>query len=110
MNVLVVSGIWPPDVGGPASHAPEVASFLHARGHRVEVVTTATAAPPQEPYAVRWVDRGLPVAFPAELIQLASRHSPRIPERPLRIVAMRAARSMAALAAYARFGRPQLRR
>ena len=25
MNVLVVSGIWPPDVGGPASHAPEVA-------------------------------------------------------------------------------------
>ena len=23
-----MSGIWPPDVGGPASHAPEVASFL----------------------------------------------------------------------------------
>jgi glycosyltransferase involved in cell wall biosynthesis len=61
VNVLVVSGIWPPDVGGPASHAPEVASFLHARGHRVEVVTTATAAPGQEPYGVRWVDRGLPV-------------------------------------------------
>jgi glycosyltransferase involved in cell wall biosynthesis len=61
VNVLVVSGIWPPDVGGPASHAPEVASFLHARGHRVEVVTTATAAPLAEPYFVRWVDRGLPV-------------------------------------------------
>jgi glycosyltransferase involved in cell wall biosynthesis len=61
VNVLVVSGIWPPDVGGPASHAPEVASFLHARGHRVEVVTTATAAPVQEPYGVRWVDRRLPV-------------------------------------------------
>ena len=29
MKVLVVSGIWPPDVGGPASHAPEVARFLH---------------------------------------------------------------------------------
>ncbi len=41
MRVLVVSGIWPPDVGGPASHAPEVADFLLARGHRVEVVTTA---------------------------------------------------------------------
>ena len=24
MKVVVVSGIWPPDVGGPASHAPEV--------------------------------------------------------------------------------------
>ncbi len=38
MKVLVVSGIWPPDVGGPASHAPEVAGFLHERGHRVEVL------------------------------------------------------------------------
>ena len=28
VNVLVVSGIWPPDVGGPASHAPDVAAFL----------------------------------------------------------------------------------
>ncbi len=28
MNVLVVSGIWPPDVGGPASHAPELAAWL----------------------------------------------------------------------------------
>ena len=44
VKVLVVSGIWPPDVGGPASHAPEVAAFLRARGHEVEVVTTADAA------------------------------------------------------------------
>ena len=41
MKVLIVSGIWPPDVGGPASHAPEVAEMLLARGHEVEVVTTA---------------------------------------------------------------------
>jgi glycosyltransferase involved in cell wall biosynthesis len=59
--VLVVSGIWPPDVGGPASHAPEVAAFLHGRGHDVEVVTTAWAAPAREPYPVRWVARRLPV-------------------------------------------------
>ena len=26
MRVVVVSGIWPPDVGGPASHAPALAS------------------------------------------------------------------------------------
>ena len=63
MNVLVVSGIWPPDVGGPASHAPEVAAFLRARGHGVEVLTTATAAPAQEVYAVRWVRRDLPVGW-----------------------------------------------
>lgn len=61
MRVLVVSGIWPPDVGGPASHAPEVAGFLHGRGHAVEVVTTANSAPAQEAYEVRWVSRRLPV-------------------------------------------------
>jgi glycosyltransferase involved in cell wall biosynthesis len=60
VRVLIVSGIWPPDVGGPASHAPDVASFLQARGHEVEVVTTADAPPPQRSYAVRAVPRGTP--------------------------------------------------
>ena len=41
MRVVVVSGIWPPDPGGPASHAPALADFLAERGHAVEVVTTA---------------------------------------------------------------------
>ncbi len=60
MKVLIVSGIWPPDVGGPASHAPEVARFLHGRGHAVEVVTTAAAPPAPEAFPVRWVSRRLP--------------------------------------------------
>jgi glycosyltransferase involved in cell wall biosynthesis len=60
MRVLVVSGIWPPDVGGPASHAPDVAAFLRNRGHDVEVVVTADSAPAQEPYPVHWVARSLP--------------------------------------------------
>ncbi|HEX9140876.1 MAG TPA: glycosyltransferase, partial [Gaiellaceae bacterium] len=57
MRVLVVSGIWPPDVGGPASHAPDVAEFLRSHGHEVEVVTTADAPPPDRPYPVRAVRR-----------------------------------------------------
>ena len=60
MRVLVVSGIWPPDVGGPATHAPEVAGFLLRRGHDVEVVTTADAPPAARPYRVHWVPRALP--------------------------------------------------
>jgi glycosyltransferase involved in cell wall biosynthesis len=60
MKVLVVSGIWPPDVGGPASHAPEVAAFLLARGHEVEAVISAGAPPAHESYAVHWVRRSLP--------------------------------------------------
>jgi glycosyltransferase involved in cell wall biosynthesis len=60
MRVLIVSGIWPPDVGGPASHAPEVAAFLRDRGHDVEVVITADREPRPESYPVHWVSRALP--------------------------------------------------
>jgi glycosyltransferase involved in cell wall biosynthesis len=60
MKVLVVSGIWPPDVGGPASHAPQVAAFLLARGHEVAVVTTAREQPAPQPYPVHWISRSLP--------------------------------------------------
>lgn len=60
MRVLVVTGIWPPDVGGPASHAPDVAEWLHRRGHTVEVVTTASAAPEPRAYPVQWVSRRVP--------------------------------------------------
>jgi glycosyltransferase involved in cell wall biosynthesis len=60
VRVLIVSGIWPPDLGGPASHAPELAAFLRERGHGVEVVTTAAARPEEQPYPVRWVSRQLP--------------------------------------------------
>jgi len=61
VRVLIVSGIWPPDVGGPASHAPDVAAFLHDRGHDVEVVMTADSKPAPQSYPVRWVSRSLPV-------------------------------------------------
>ena len=60
MKILVVSGIWPPDVGGPASHAPEVSTFLRGRGHEVRVVITADAQPAPEAYPVTWVSRSLP--------------------------------------------------
>ncbi|MCP9487198.1 MAG: glycosyltransferase family 4 protein [Gaiellaceae bacterium MAG52_C11] len=76
MKVLIVSGIWPPDVGGPASHSPELAAWLHGGGHRVEVLTTATAAPTVEAYPVHWIGRGLPpgtrhAAFALRLALLA---------------------------------------
>lgn len=58
MRLVLVSGIWPPDPGGPASHAPALADFLRGRGHAVEVVTTAEAAPEPREYPVHWVSRG----------------------------------------------------
>jgi glycosyltransferase involved in cell wall biosynthesis len=67
VKVVVVSGIWPPDVGGPASHAPALASALIEAGHEVEVVTTADTRPEPRGYPVRWVSR----ARPAPLRHLA---------------------------------------
>jgi glycosyltransferase involved in cell wall biosynthesis len=79
VNVLIVTGIWPPDVGGPASHAPEAAEFLRAHGHTVEVVTTAERAPAREAYPVRWTSRRLPAgarhAHGAALIARAARRA-----------------------------------
>ena len=57
MRVVVVTGIWPPDPGGPASHAPALAAFLHERGHGVEVVTTAGSPPAPRDYPVHWASR-----------------------------------------------------
>ena len=59
MKVLLVSGIWPPDVGGPATHAPEVAEELSSRGHSVVVLTTALREPARQSYNVRWISRSL---------------------------------------------------
>ena len=58
--MVVVTGIWPPDVGGPAVHGPELADHLVAAGHEVVVVTTADRAPAPRGYEVRWVPRRIP--------------------------------------------------
>ena len=63
MKILIVTGIWPPDIGGPASHAPELARFLCTRRHSVQIVTTAAVPPAQEAYDVTWVSRKLPAGI-----------------------------------------------
>ncbi len=76
MNVLIVSGIWPPDVGGPASHAPELAAFLQGRGHSIEVVTTADAQPAPGAYPVHHVSRSVPVGLRhAAVVALVARRA-----------------------------------
>lgn len=40
MRVLVVTGIFPPDHGGPASYVPSMASALMERGHEISAVIT----------------------------------------------------------------------
>jgi len=47
MRIVFLTGIWPPDVGGPATHGPEFSRFLVERGHRVVVLTMGEARPLQ---------------------------------------------------------------
>jgi glycosyltransferase involved in cell wall biosynthesis len=78
VRILIVSGIWPPDVGGPASHAPELADWLRARSHQVEVLTTAASRPAARPYSVRWVSRRLPAGIRhAAVVAAVARHGRR---------------------------------
>jgi glycosyltransferase involved in cell wall biosynthesis len=60
MRVVFLSGIWPPDVGGPASHGPDLARFLVERGHSVRVVTMADGPPTERPCPIETVSRDLP--------------------------------------------------
>lgn len=39
MNILIASGIYPPESGGPATYSSEAAQALRARGHTVTVVS-----------------------------------------------------------------------
>ena len=78
MRILLVTGIWPPDVGGPATHMPEVADYLHAHGHAVAVITTARIEPDAKPYPVEWISRSLPpgarhLALAGRIAQMARR-------------------------------------
>jgi glycosyltransferase involved in cell wall biosynthesis len=61
MRIVIPTGIFPPDIGGPASYVPRIAAALAARGHAVEVVTLADApaAGGEYPFPVRRIPRGM---------------------------------------------------
>src|SRR6185436_20014945 len=80
VRVVVVSGIWPPDPGGPASHAPALADFLVERGHDLEVVTTASQA--RAALLVRSAARRSDVVYATSMIR-RSAIGARLARRPL---------------------------
>jgi glycosyltransferase involved in cell wall biosynthesis len=69
VNVLFATGIYPPDIGGPATSVRHLAGALSERGIGVEVVTYGDpeAGPDGDPFAVRRVarDRPLPARYGA---------------------------------------------
>jgi glycosyltransferase involved in cell wall biosynthesis len=43
MKILTITGIFPPDIGGPATYVPALSRDLGERGHKIAVVTLSDA-------------------------------------------------------------------
>lgn len=70
MRIVFLTGIWPPDIGGPATHGPEFAAFLVGRGHEVVVVTMGDGEPAVRPCEVVVVSRSS--SFPVRYGRVAT--------------------------------------
>jgi len=58
MKIVITSPIFPPDLGGPSTYVPSLASWLAARGHQVTVVAFCSdPAPHGWPFRVVAVPR-----------------------------------------------------
>ncbi len=60
MRVLIITGIFPPDIGGPATYVPQMALALAARGHPVTVLTLSDRTDgqaAQQPYRLVCIPR-----------------------------------------------------
>jgi glycosyltransferase involved in cell wall biosynthesis len=46
MRILITTGIFPPDIGGPATYVPQIATALADRGHAITVITLSDSRRP----------------------------------------------------------------
>ena len=53
MRVGLITGIFPPDIGGPATFISALGTGLTERGHTVEVVTYSDLARPDDGWPFR---------------------------------------------------------
>lgn len=62
MKIVFATGVYPPDLGGPATYVSHLALTLHRRGDTVKVVTYGSPpAAPTSPFPVHYVPRGVPL-------------------------------------------------
>lgn len=62
MRVVIAAGIFPPDIGGPATYAEQIANALSASGRELSVVcySSVRSDEAQRPYPVYRIPRNLP--------------------------------------------------
>lgn len=75
MNILITTGIYPPDAGGPATYVQRIGRELVSRGHQVRVITLAddpASALPEYPFSLVRVGRrhALPIRLLLTLVAI----------------------------------------
>ncbi len=65
MKILITTGIFPPDIGGPATYVPFIAQWLAERGHQICVLTLSKDLKDNKnyPFKIVKIKRGLPILF-----------------------------------------------
>ena len=64
MNITILTTIFPPDVGGPATYVYEVLNRLRAKGHNIKVITYSQEAKDPDVYVVpQKLKRSKPLRF-----------------------------------------------
>jgi glycosyltransferase involved in cell wall biosynthesis len=74
MKILITSGLFPPDIGGPATYVPHIAEALAKRGHYVTVVAprdrTTTCPIADPPYRLIQFHRARALRYANFFIEL----------------------------------------
>ncbi|OGZ45493.1 MAG: hypothetical protein A3C84_04870 [Candidatus Ryanbacteria bacterium RIFCSPHIGHO2_02_FULL_48_12] len=60
MRIVIATGIYPPEIGGPATYTKTIAEHLSRRGHTITVVTYGGGAVPSSTFRVVVVGRHIP--------------------------------------------------
>ena len=65
MNILLTSGIYPPDIGGPANYIPKLAEKLLSLGFSVDVIALGDESSFKkiDNFTVRIISRKIPLFF-----------------------------------------------
>lgn len=73
MRLLITTGIFPPDIGGPATFVPRAAAALHERGVQVTVLTLSDTIGAMDPSTVPVIRLPRRLFFPARLLRTVRR-------------------------------------
>lgn len=76
MRICIVTGIFPPDIGGPASYVAVLSEGLHRLSSEVEVVTYSSGVSRRvHPFPVHRISRSipLPIRLAATLVEIVKR-------------------------------------